>query len=523
MTMDKVIAVLWIIGARTWAQTPDMDPTVKPSCYQGWTGPNSGGSCSFTTGNFCDWRLVKGDKLKWKLTDDNEAILSPVWHTGPQNGRLRSPPMCEEKGRKICLEVKFKFSSGDGSRLNAEVCGHEATCTRLFRYAYTGNTDWLVATENFVTPGSFEIFIVGEKYENTLLGESDIFIDYIKYNSPSCGEEGMGLVSPVTTMASSTWADESSTEPTISDVTGMSSSIFTSTSLLTSSSLTSASLSTDPWIQEGTGTGTAAGASTVAGGAAESGDEPSEVNGMKENRIDMKSDADDKEEENNPTVIIIAVSAVSLLSLVVIIFVAVFIIRRRRSAAPPKTTDTQPRTGRNESIVTFTNELYTSVEQARALRTEEDTSEEQANQSRARPVTSAERTSQSSDVYYSSVTRPFSSPPHEVNAKKQTSRGINSTDQNNIASGKNEEDVYDNADITDADDKEIYENADKSAAAQDEIYENTAPRDSEPAATAGKADGTYEKMEIEQASEYNHLVGANNRPDRRQINYDHVK
>ncbi|XP_076471267.1 uncharacterized protein LOC143301101 isoform X2 [Babylonia areolata] len=495
--MDKVVVtVIWFLCASTsWVLPSDSFTTSRPLCFRGWTGPDSGGSCSFSTETMCDWTTVDGDDLTWKLHGRDEVLLSPSWYTGPERGRLRSPPLCEEAGRRACLEVRFRFGDGGGSRLYAELCGHQATCTQLFQHVYDDNEEWTVTAVPFLTVGLFEIFIVGEKYENTYGGESDIFIDYIRYNSTSCAEEAARVTTPDITDA------DNLTPVTGGDVT-----------------------------PETTGQ-----------------NEQGELEAEKEE----KGDDDDDEEDSLGVIIIGVSSALVLIMIIAVLITTVVVVRRRRSAAHRKEATLQgsARNNRDDSVVMVTNEMYACMGEVPSMRFEEvENTREETRQSSpstaATSVTPSQRTSRSSDAYYSSMKRPVSSPPrvtsddndddddddhnHYDAAEDTTFLGASAFPQNNDI---NEEvDVYENTDktkVADDDDQGLYENTDKSGSGAEEdmsVYENTTSRDLEPAtATAivgGGADD--EKMAAADTTEYSHLIDDNKRPERRLATYDHL-
>ncbi|XP_025087467.1 cell wall integrity and stress response component 2-like isoform X2 [Pomacea canaliculata] len=157
-------------------------------CYGGYTGPESGGSCTFSSSGLCNYRGTN-DGAQWEVTNNTEAFVDMYGRNKGHRAVLTSPWMCGDNITTICIQFNFMFDCRDGCRLTLKLC-HVTTGCHVVWFADSGDKDeWHQARLNIALTnrGQFQIQFEGEKtYDRWIHTETNFYLDNIVYNNASC-------------------------------------------------------------------------------------------------------------------------------------------------------------------------------------------------------------------------------------------------------------------------------------------------------------------------------------------------
>ncbi|PVD33619.1 hypothetical protein C0Q70_04877 [Pomacea canaliculata] len=170
-------------------------------CYQGFTGLDSGGSCTFNKGHRCDWTSI-GVRPKWEVNKNGEAFADMLWIGQGDRATLISPWMCEDNFTTICVQFHFMFDDPEGGRLTLKKCDDTRTCEDLW-FANSGDKEkwsWYNVSETItLTHGNrFQIQFEGERIEDSFFRETNFYLDNIVYKNFSCAQKTPLIISSST-------------------------------------------------------------------------------------------------------------------------------------------------------------------------------------------------------------------------------------------------------------------------------------------------------------------------------------
>ncbi|XP_025087362.1 uncharacterized protein LOC112560025 isoform X2 [Pomacea canaliculata] len=206
-TLISVAAILWCLLLSSCVTSADSD-----ICYQGYTGPDSGGSCTFSSSGFCNYqRTYKG--AQWEVNKNREAFVNMYGKDEGNKAVLTSPWMCGDNITTICIQFNFMFNCRDGGRLTLKLC-HVTTGCHVVWFADSEDKEkwkWHQARENIAVTkrGQFQIQFEGEKtHDYSIYTETNFYLDNIVYNNASCFTDSTSAPPPTSDDLLSTLVEE---------------------------------------------------------------------------------------------------------------------------------------------------------------------------------------------------------------------------------------------------------------------------------------------------------------------------
>ncbi|XP_025088347.1 uncharacterized protein LOC112560621 isoform X2 [Pomacea canaliculata] len=154
-------------------------------CYQGYTGADSGGSCTFNKGHVCNW-----ESSGFQVNKNSEAFANMYGRNQGARATLTSPWMCEDNFTTICVQFRFMFNDNDGGRLTLKLCHDTRTCEDLWFANSRDKNEWswyhVNKTVTLTQHEQFQIQFQGEKIEDSWFQETNFYLDNIVYKNTSC-------------------------------------------------------------------------------------------------------------------------------------------------------------------------------------------------------------------------------------------------------------------------------------------------------------------------------------------------